>query len=86
MDDLKQKFEDAAARVQNLPARPDNNTLLKLYGLFKQAIAGDVSGEKPGAFDFVRGAKYEAWEQLKGMSAEDAMRDYIALVEQLEQG
>ena len=81
--DLKTKFEKAAEDVKKLKERPDNDILLKLYALYKQGSEGDVSGPKPGFFDFVGTAKYEAWAKLRGSSREDAMRRYIALVRQL---
>lgn len=83
MTEINSRFEQAAAAAKSLPEKPDNDTLLKLYALFKQGSAGDVSGEKPGFFDFVAVAKYEAWEKLKGLSAEDAMNQYIDLVRKL---
>jgi diazepam-binding inhibitor (GABA receptor modulator, acyl-CoA-binding protein) len=84
MSDQQTAFEKAKDDVTKLPSAPDNNTKLKLYGLFKQATEGDVTGEKPGMFDFVGGAKYEAWNQLKGTSKEQAQQQYIALVEELK--
>lgn len=81
--DLRQQFEQAKQDVQALPERPDNDTLLHLYALYKQGAEGDVSGEKPGFFDFVGTAKYEAWSKLKGTSQDDAMRQYIDLVAKL---
>ena len=69
MADLKAKFEKAAEDVKKLSERPDNDTLLKLYALYKQGSDGDVAGAKPGFFDFVGTAKYEAWAKLKGMFA-----------------
>lgn len=83
MTALQTAFEQAARDVQALPARPDNATLLHLYGLYKQATEGDVHGPKPGFFDFVGTAKHDAWRALAGRSKEDAMREYVALVEQL---
>ncbi|HXD83128.1 MAG TPA: acyl-CoA-binding protein [Rudaea sp.] len=83
MADLKSKFEQAAEDVKKLDDRPDNDTLLKLYALFKQGSDGDVSGAKPGFFDFVGTAKYEAWTKLKGMKADEAMQKYIDLVKKL---
>jgi acyl-CoA-binding protein len=83
MTEINLRFEQAATAAKSLPEKPDNNTLLQLYALFKQGSAGDVSGEKPGFFDFVAVAKYEAWEKLKGLSAEDAMNQYIDLVRKL---
>lgn len=76
-------FERAATAVKTLPEKPDNDTLLQLYALFKQGSCGDVSGEKPGFFDFVGMAKYEAWEKLKGLSEQDAQQRYIELVRKL---
>jgi acyl-CoA-binding protein len=83
MADLKSKFEQAAEDVKKLDERPDNDTLLKLYALFKQGSSGDVSGPKPGFFDFVGTAKYEAWAKLKGMHADEAMQRYLDLVQKL---
>ena len=83
MSDLTSKFEDAAKKAMNLPERPDNDTLLKLYALYKQGSAGDVSGPKPGFFDFVGTAKYEAWAKLKGTRQEEAMQKYVDLVGKL---
>lgn len=83
MSDLETRFKQAADDVQNLDERPDNDTMLKLYALFKQASEGDVSGDKPGFFDFVGVAKYEAWEKLQGMDPDEAKQKYIDLVESL---
>lgn len=83
MTDMKAKFEQAALDIKELAERPDNDTLLQLYALYKQGSEGDVSGERPGFFDFVAVAKYEAWEKLAGMDQDTAMQQYIDLVEQL---
>ncbi len=80
MSDLAAQFAQAQQDVNGLSERPDNDTLLKLYALFKQATQGDASGERPGAFDFVRRAKFDAWSGMKGVTTEDAMRQYIDLV------
>jgi acyl-CoA-binding protein len=81
--DLKAKFEAAAAAAKQSKKRPDNATLLKLYSYFKQATEGDVKGERPGGFDFVGGAKHDAWSKLKGMSKDEAMQNYVKQVERL---
>ena len=83
MSDLKAKFEQAAKDVHALSERPDNDTLLRLYALYKQGAEGDVSGPKPGFFDFVGTAKYEAWAKLAGTGQEDAMKKYVDLVKKL---
>jgi acyl-CoA-binding protein len=83
MADLKKDFEKAASDVKGLSERPDNDTMLRLYALYKQGSEGDVKGDKPGFFDFVGAAKYEAWEKLQGTSQEQAMRKYVDLVKKL---
>jgi acyl-CoA-binding protein len=84
MADLKAKFEAAVAASKTLPERPDNATLLKLYALYKQATTGDVEGKRPGFTDMVGRAKWDAWNELKGTPANDAMKQYVALVEDLQ--
>ena len=83
MTEINSQFEQAAIAVKSLPERPDNDTMLQLYALFKQGSSGDVSGDKPGFFDFVATAKYEAWERIKGLSPDDAKNQYIDLVRKL---
>ena len=83
MTDLQSAFEQAAKDVQSLPERPDNDTLLRLYAFYKQGAEGDVTGPKPGFFDFVGTAKYEAWAKLAGTSRDDAMQKYVDLVNKL---
>jgi acyl-CoA-binding protein len=83
VSDLQTQFEEASEKVKQLDKRPDNDTLLKLYALYKQGAEGDVSGERPGFFDFVGVAKYEAWEKLQGTDRDEAMKRYIELVESL---
>ncbi|MGH8213520.1 MAG: acyl-CoA-binding protein [Rhodanobacteraceae bacterium] len=84
MPELTTEFEQAASDVKQLSKRPDNDTLLKLYALYKQGSQGDVCGPKPGFFDFVGTAKYEAWAQLRGLSTEEARQKYVELVRKLE--
>jgi len=84
MADLKAAFEAAVAGSKNLTERPDNATLLKLYGLYKQATAGDNSEPKPGFGDMVGRAKWDAWNSLKGTSGDAAMQQYIDLIGTLD--
>lgn len=83
MADVKAKFEKAAADVQKLKQKPDNDTLLKLYALYKQGSVGEVTGKRPGFTDFKGRAKYDAWAKLKGTAQKKAMEDYISLVNKL---
>lgn len=86
MSDLKQKFEEYVNYVQNAEGdfQPSNELKLQMYALFKQASEGDVSGKKPGMMDFVNRAKFTAWEECKGMSADEAMQTYIDRIEELK--
>ena len=83
MSKLQASFDKAAEDIKKLDDRPDNDTLLKLYALYKQGADGDVAGPKPGFFDFVGTAKYEAWAKLKGTAKNEAMQKYIDLVAKL---
>jgi len=80
MSDLKAAFDAAVADSQNLSERPDNATLLKLYALYKQGSAGDVTGAKPGFGDMVGRAKWDAWNAIKGTPSDVAMQQYIDLL------
>lgn len=83
--DLKQQFEQAVADSKTLSERPGNETLLQLYSLYKQSTDGDVNTEPPSnPFDFVNKAKYEAWASLKGKTKEDAMQEYVDLIQKLK--
>ncbi|MFK7931526.1 MAG: acyl-CoA-binding protein [Myxococcota bacterium] len=80
---LSDDFQSAVARSKTISSRPSNEDLLSLYGLFKQASVGDASGKRPGVFDLKGRAKFDAWSAFKGKSADDAMTEYIALVDKL---
>ncbi|TFV86382.1 acyl-CoA-binding protein [Oxalobacteraceae bacterium OM1] len=81
---LQAQFDQAVADSKNLPERPDNMALLKIYALFKQASTGDVDGKRPGFTDMVGRAKYDAWDALKGTSKEEAMQQYVDLINDLK--
>ena len=84
MSDVKKLFEAATAASKTLKERPDNETMLQLYALYKQATEGDVEGKRPGFTDMVGRAKYDAWAAAKGKSVDDAMKEYTALVNSLK--
>ena len=81
---LQEQFAQAQAESKNLPERPDNMTLLKIYALYKQGANGDATGERPGMTDFVNRAKFDAWAALQGTSQENAMQQYVDLIEELK--
>ena len=84
MSDLKSQFEAAVAGSKQLPEKPDNMPLLKIYALYKQASGGDADGRRPGFADMVGRAKWDAWNELKGQSSDEAMQGYIDLIESLK--
>jgi diazepam-binding inhibitor (GABA receptor modulating acyl-CoA-binding protein) len=84
MSTLNEQFEQAVADSKNLPERPDNMTMLKLYALYKQGSTGDVDGKRPGFTDMVGRAKWDAWNELKGQTSDEAKQAYIDLVEDLK--
>lgn len=84
MSDLKAAFEKAVAESKQLPEKPDNATLLKIYALYKQATEGDVADKRPGMTDMVGRFKWDAWNELKGKSGDEAMQEYIDLIEDLK--
>jgi acyl-CoA-binding protein len=85
MTELNEQFEKAKAESKHLPEKPNNETLLQLYSLYKQGSIGDVNTEPPSnPFDFVNKAKHDAWAALKGKHKHDAMQEYVELVKKLK--
>jgi diazepam-binding inhibitor (GABA receptor modulating acyl-CoA-binding protein) len=82
---LQDQFNQALTDSKNLPERPDNMTLLKIYALFKQGSTGDATGERPGITDFIARAKFDAWAALAGITQENAMQDYVDLITSLKE-
>ncbi len=83
MSDLQVQFEKAVEDVMELPKRPDDKTLLRLYGLYKQAIEGNIKGKRPGFTDVKARAKYDAWSRLRGKTSDWAMGEYVKLAGEL---
>lgn len=81
---LQEQFATAQLDSKDLPERPDNMTLLKIYALYKQSTQGDASGERPGFTDMVGRAKFDAWAGLTGTSQDEAMQQYVDLIEELK--
>lgn len=84
MSDLNSLFETAVAESKTLSSRPSNDTMLKIYSLYKQGTQGDASGKRPGMFDMVGRAKYDAWAKLSGTGQDDAMQQYVDLINSLK--
>jgi acyl-CoA-binding protein len=83
MADLQADFDAAVENSRKLPQRPDNATLLKIYGLYKQATSGDVIEKKPGFGDMIGRAKWDAWNSVKGTPSDAAKQQYVDLIASL---
>jgi len=75
-------LETALNRARRLPTQ-SQDVQLRLYGLYKQATQGDAGDDRPGMFDLVGRAKFDAWSRCRGMSRTDAARAYTELVDDL---
>jgi len=84
MPDLQKQFDEAVAESKKLTGRPDSGTLLKLYALYKQGTNGDAVGARPGFGDLIGRAKYDAWAGIAGISKEQAMQQYVDLIDSLK--
>ncbi|XP_024917390.1 acyl-CoA-binding protein isoform X2 [Cynoglossus semilaevis] len=80
---LKEEFDKLAEDVKKVKSKPADQELLDLYGLYKQAVVGDVNTDRPGMLDFKGKAKWDAWNSRKGMSNDDAMSAYVALAKEI---
>lgn len=84
--ELQELFEKAVTESKLLSKKPDNETLLRIYALYKQATEGNIKGEAPtNPFDFVNKAKYEAWLGLSDVSQQSAMEQYVTLINSLKE-
>jgi diazepam-binding inhibitor (GABA receptor modulator, acyl-CoA-binding protein) len=84
MSELDDNFNTAVADSAALPNKPDNDVLLKLYGLFKQGSTGDVNKKRPGFTDMVGRAKWDEWNKLKGTASDAAKQQYVTLINSLK--
>jgi diazepam-binding inhibitor (GABA receptor modulating acyl-CoA-binding protein) len=81
---VTEEFEQAQIDVKQLTKRPGNDVLLKLYALYKQGTNGDAGDGRPGMFDLVGRAKFDAWKGLAGTAEQDAQRQYVEMVHKLQ--
>ncbi|KAI4498980.1 hypothetical protein M0802_005846 [Mischocyttarus mexicanus] len=82
---LDEQFKEAEEAIKTLTKRPTDEELLEVYAYFKQATIGDCNIPKPGLFDVKGKAKWQYWNNKKGVSMDDAKRAYIERVNDLLQ-
>ncbi|CAH0702021.1 unnamed protein product [Spodoptera exigua] len=78
---LDEQFSKVATSVRNWKTTPSNDENLALYSLYKQATIGDVNIAEPSGM--VENAKFKAWTSRKGISKDDAKKQYIEMAEKL---
>jgi len=83
-EQLRARFKQAAKDSLRLADSASKKAQLQLYGLYRQATAGDVIGDRPGLLQFADRAKYDAWARNRGMLKPAAMAGFIAQVETLK--
>lgn len=81
---MEAAFNTAAEEVKTLAKEPSNEEMLEVYSLFKQGKVGDCNTTRPGMLDIKGKAKWDAWNARKGVSSEDAMKQYVDVVEKLK--
>lgn len=79
------EFDRVAAVYDRSQSEPvgSNKDQARLYGLYRQAIDGDIDEDQPGFFDFSGRARYDAWKELRGMPAGDAKQRFVELAKKL---
>lgn len=82
-DELEKQFLNAANQIQESNLKLENDVMLKLYGYYKQGKMGDCNIECPAFWQVKEKAKWEAWEQHRGMKKTHSMKKYIKLVESI---
>ena len=82
MVNLDKEFHDAFQKISLLKTvvAPDN--MLKLYAFYKQATCGNNLQSEENK-DLRSGFKFNAWMQLKGMSKDQAKKEYIKLASEI---
>ena len=81
-DELNRKFNKYISKVKKLESVSDDDKLY-LYGNYKQALFGNNTNEKPSILNRVEIEKWKIWNNLKDVSKEDAMKNYIKRVKKL---
>lgn len=79
---LEQEFQTACEQIKTVKSL-DNESLLSLYGLYKQALEGDCQTEKPSFFDLKANSKWNAWNENKSMDKSTAMKRYVRKVNKI---
>ncbi|XP_045724445.2 acyl-CoA-binding protein-like [Mirounga angustirostris] len=78
------EFDKTAEDAKHLKTEPADDEMLFTYSRYEQGTVGDTNTEQPRLLDFKGKAKWDAWNQLKGTSREDAMKASNNKVEDLK--
>lgn len=82
---LEIDFKEAFKRISETEKSIPSDVLLRLYAYYKQAVKGDTFTPKKveNEPDLRNAFKFNAWVQLKGMSAEEAKQEYVSLANEV---
>lgn len=80
---LKEEFTSLAEKIKKSGKNLDNETLLKLYGYYKQGTIGDCNIECPAFWKINEKLKWGAWDEHRGTKKKHAMKKYIKLVNKI---
>ena len=83
MTSIEEKFKKASESVKNLKNRPEDEILLQLYGLYKQATIGNINIPQPWAIQVEKRSKWDSWKMFENMPKAVAMTKYVEIVDNL---
>ena len=82
-EDKRDSFEKAVDDINRLACRPNDDELLELYGLYKQAMEGDSNQEEPWRVQIKQHKKWESWNTLWGVHPSAAASSYVLYTRKL---
>ena len=80
---IELSFQQAQHTLKSFRKRPNDEELLHIYGLYKQATVGDCNLPEPGFFQFKEKQKWTAWNQKRGLQQNTAKQSYIDFINQI---
>lgn len=78
--EIDKTFSNKVLEIKNSNISISIEDKLKLYGLYKQALFGNINIEKPSFFNYEQKVKWESWNKCKNLSKVDAKTKYINLI------
>jgi len=86
LPELSALFERAANRLKSIVDKLETKQLLELYAFYKQATEGPCNIPRPHWYEMQAKHKWEAWKALGDMTNATAMKSYVQLISELDDG